>query len=160
MEPEGKEEVIEFYSQRAAYGFFSNFSPHKIIIDGIEYPTTEHYFQCKKFAGTEREWEIKKAKSPGQAATLGRARTHKSGVTLRKDWEEVKDDIMMTALKAKFTQHEDLQDYLLETGDAVLVEHTAKDRYWGDGGDGTGKNKLGHLLMKLREDLRLQRKAA
>ena len=48
---------------------------------------------------------------------------------------------------------EDLKTILLGTGDAVLVEHTEKDSYWGDGGDGSGKNRLGHLLTALREEL-------
>jgi predicted NAD-dependent protein-ADP-ribosyltransferase YbiA (DUF1768 family) len=43
---------------------------------------------------------------------------------------------------------------LLQTLDAKLVEHTNRDRYWADGGDGTGKNRLGMLLMRLREELR------
>ena len=61
---------------------------------------------------------------------------------------------MLDALRAKFTQHEELKATLLGTGDAILVEHTANDSYWGDGGDGSGKNRLGQLLMKLREELR------
>jgi ribA/ribD-fused uncharacterized protein len=73
---------------------------------------------------------------------------------LRRDWESVKEQVMMDALRAKFIQHEDLKAILLGTGDAVLVEHTANDSYWADGGDGSGKNRLGHLLMKLREELK------
>jgi N-glycosidase YbiA len=49
---------------------------------------------------------------------------------------------MLEALRAKFTLHEELNAILLGTGDAVLVEHTANDSYWGDGGDGSGKNRL------------------
>jgi ribA/ribD-fused uncharacterized protein len=63
---------------------------------------------------------------------------------------------MMDALRAKFTQDEELKATLLGTGDAVLVEHTANDSYWGDGGDGGGKNRLGHLLMRLRAELRAE----
>ncbi len=61
---------------------------------------------------------------------------------------------MLDALRAKFTQHEDLRELLLSTGNAQLVEHTASDRYWADGGDGSGKNMLGVLLMRLRDELR------
>lgn len=61
---------------------------------------------------------------------------------------------MFDALKAKFTQHEDLRKLLLKTEDKILIEHTENDSYWGDGGDGSGKNKLGKLLMKLRENLK------
>lgn len=57
---------------------------------------------------------------------------------------------MYEGLKLKFTQNADLKKQLLETGDRELIEHTRKDKYWGDGGNGTGKNRLGILLMKLR----------
>jgi ribA/ribD-fused uncharacterized protein len=73
---------------------------------------------------------------------------------LRRDWESVKDNVMYQALVAKFTQHDDLRQILLGTGDALLVEHTENDSYWGDGGDGSGKNRLGHLLMRVRTELR------
>jgi hypothetical protein len=66
----------------------------------------------------------------------------------------VKDAIMEHAVFAKFTQHDDLRASLLATGDATLIEHTKNDRYWGDGGDGTGRNMLGITLMKVREELR------
>jgi hypothetical protein len=61
---------------------------------------------------------------------------------------------MLEAVRAKFTQHDDLKAILLGTGDAKLVEHTENDSYWGDGGDGSGKNRLGQLLMQLRTELR------
>ena len=72
---------------------------------------------------------------------------------LRRDWESVKDQVMLEAVRAKFTQHDDLREVLLGTGDAKLVEHTENDNYWGDGGDGSGKNRLGQLLMQLRAEL-------
>jgi len=84
------------------------------------------------------------------AARMGRSRKR----PLRKDWEGVKDGIMLDALRAKFDQHADLKRVLLETGDRTLVERTANDRYWGDGGDGSGRNRLGELLMLLRKELR------
>ena len=84
------------------------------------------------------------------AARMGRSRKR----PLRKDWEGVKEGIMMEALRAKFDQHPDLRKVLLETGDRTLVERTANDRYWGDGGDGSGRNRLGELLMRLRSELR------
>ncbi len=61
---------------------------------------------------------------------------------------------MYEVLSAKFTQHEDIQRILLSTDTALLVEHTGNDSYWGDGGDGNGKNRLGSLLMQVREELR------
>ncbi len=65
---------------------------------------------------------------------------------------------MYNCLIAKFTQHKDLWTLLDSTGDAFLVEHTRNDKYWADGGDGgtgeKGKNMLGKLLVRVREDLR------
>ncbi len=61
---------------------------------------------------------------------------------------------MRAALEAKFMQHDKLKRLLLATGDALLIEHTSNDSYWGDGGgNGHGKNMLGRLLMELRSKL-------
>ena len=131
-------------------GAFSNFSPHPVELKGRVWPTTEHYFQAQKFAGTEHEEAVGLAKSPMVAARMGRSRER----PLRSDWETVKDDVMREALRAKFAQHGALRSMLLSTGDAELVEHTTNDRYWADGGDGSGRNRLGQLLMELRGELR------
>lgn len=58
---------------------------------------------------------------------------------------------MKEALTAKFSQYESLKELLLSTNDSILIEHTNNDSYWGDGGNGTGKNMLGKLLMEVRE---------
>lgn len=142
--------VIRFYAVGDEYGFFSNFSPHPITLKGKTGPTSEHYFQAQKFAGTRDEEEVRLAKSPMTAARMGRSRKR----PLRKDWEDVKDSVMHEAVLAKFTRHADLREALLGTGEALLVEHTTNDRYWGDGGDGSGQNRLGQILMRVREELR------
>ena len=142
--------TINFYRVNEPYGCFSNFAPYSVTIDGLEWPTTEHYFQAQKFAGSEHEETICNAPTPMAAARMGRDRE----LPLRADWEEVKDNIMRDAVLAKFTQHEELRDILLSTGDALLVEHTQNDRYWADGGDGTGRSMFGQILMDLREQLR------
>lgn len=143
--------TIHFYKVRDAYGWFSNFSKHPIELDDKVWPTTEHYFQAKKFEGTEHEELVRAASSPMEAAKMGRERSR----PLRADWETVKDDIMRKAVKAKFTQYNDLKEVLLGTDDAILVEHTTNDAYWGDGGDGSGKNMLGKILMEVRTELKV-----
>ena len=61
---------------------------------------------------------------------------------------------MELCLKKKFTEHLDLQERLLATGDAILIEgNTWNDTYWGVC-NGVGKNTLGQLLMKIREEIR------
>lgn len=143
-------DVIEFYAVGEAYGEFSNFAAYPISLHGKRWPTSEHFFQAQKFAGTQHEELVRHARKPMIAAEMGRDRKR----PLRRDWEAVKDNVMLIALRAKFTQHEDLRALLLATGDARLVEHTGNDSYWGDGGDGSGKNRLGLLLMKVRDELR------
>lgn len=142
--------TIKFYKVSGPFGEFSNFSPHPIAVKGKTWPTSEHYFQAQKFFGTEQEEAIRLAKSPMIAARMGRSRAH----PLRGDWEQVKDDIMREALRAKFTQHPMLRSLLLSTGEAEIVEHTRNDSYWADEGDGSGKNRLGQMLMELRILLR------
>jgi ribA/ribD-fused uncharacterized protein len=83
------------------------------------------------------------------AAKMGRERSR----PLRADWESVKDDIMREAVRAKFEQHPKLLGLLLSTGDAEIIEHTKNDAYWGDGGDGSGKNMLGRILVEVRQRL-------
>ncbi len=143
-----KNDSIFFYSVSNAYGQFSNFALYPIKLKGKIWQTSEHYFQAQKFSGTEHENKIRKASSPMKAAEMGRTRK----VKMRKNWDNMKDNIMYEAVKAKFTQHEELKDLLLSTQDATLVEHTENDDYWGDGKDGKGKNKLGKILMKIREE--------
>lgn len=144
--------TIPFYSTADEYGEFSNFAAFPIRLDTQMWPTSEHYFQAQKFLAAEHREEIRQAKSPMIAARLGRSRKK----PLRRDWESCKVAIMRKAVLAKFTQHQELRELLLGTGDAKLVEHTSNDDYWGDGGDGHGKNMLGRILMEVREQLRDQ----
>lgn len=144
------EAVINFYRTGDGYGCFSNFAPYPIELKGKVWPTSEHYFQAQKFAGTEHEEAIRRVKSPTVAARMGRDRKK----PLRPDWEAVKDGVMRTAVRAKFRQHPELRELLLATGDATIVEHTERDAYWGDGGDGSGRNMLGRILMEVRDELR------
>lgn len=103
-----------------------------------------------KFSDPELRERVRACATPTQAASMGRSRRY----PLRVDWEQEKENVMRVALRAKFTQHLQLRNLLLGTGNFVLIEHTKNDSYWGDGGDGTGRNRLGLLLMELRTQLR------
>ncbi|KIG14846.1 GTP cyclohydrolase II [Enhygromyxa salina] len=142
-------ERLQFYRQDDLLGEFSNFSSHPIELDGQTWATTEHYFQAQKFEDPKLREQVRLAPGPGPAAKLGRRLPG-----LRSDWEQVKEAVMLDALRAKFDQHPRLARLLLSTGDAELVEHTRNDSYWADGGDGSGRNRLGVLLMQLRGELR------
>ncbi len=85
------------------------------------------------------------------AARLGRSRK----VPIRPDWEQVKDEVMLRAVLAKFQAHAELQELLLSTGEEEIVEKTTRDYYWGCGTNSTGKNMLGIILMRVRDELRI-----
>ena len=167
---ENTEETIYFYE-----GFMSNFYKSKITIDGIEYSTSEHYFQAQKFiypGASQRSIEygmlVASQSTPNKSKILANQKTGGGykwrtqlndiinsypDVKMRSDWEQIKDDVMRNALYYKFTQNPALRQQLKDTGNKKLVEHTKRDKYWGDGGDGSGLNKLGQLLMELRSQI-------
>ena len=71
--------------------------------------------------------------------------------------EEVKDQIMYEIVLNKFSQNEELREKLIATGDEYLAEgNTWHDTYWGVC-NGKGKNKLGKILMQVREELKLDK---
>lgn len=142
---------IRFYSRIEQYGEFSNFAHYDIDIDGLTYPTVEHYFQAMKFPGHEHAEKIRLASTPMIAKRMGRTRN----VPLREDWEDVKLDIMREAVRAKFTLYPELTNLLLSTGDEELIEAAPTDYFCGCGRSGTGQNWLGRILMEVRAELRV-----
>lgn len=144
--------TIYFYSTKDAFGEFSNFSAHPFELEGKRWLTSEHYFQAQKFTDIDYQEKIRLTVSPMVAARLGRSRA----VPIRSDWESQKDEVMRTAVTAKFTTHPKLRQLLLSTGSDELVEKTAEDHYWGCGTSGTGKNMLGVILMEIRATLQSQ----
>ena len=98
----------------------------------------------------EIQEKIRQIASPMDAALEGRNCQN----PLRSDWEEIKDEVMLQALRMKFSQNPEIAKELLATGDAIIIENTRNDAYWADEGDGSGKNKLGLLLKQVREELK------
>ena len=147
----GKKDEIKFYNRDEPYYEFTNFYYAPIEIDGKRWPTTEHYFQAQKFVGTPYVEKIRLLPSAREAFQISRNPT--VSYWRRTDWDAAKDDVMYRALCCKFLQHDTLRKSLLGTGRKTLIEHTSNDSYWGDGGDGRGQNKLGRLLMRVREEL-------
>jgi ribA/ribD-fused uncharacterized protein len=143
-------DVIHFYRVADDFGCFSNFAPFPVRLDGKLWPTSEHYFQAQKFEDSNHRESIRNTKSPMIAARMGRDRKK----PLRRDWETVKVAVMRKVVLAKFTQHDGIRLVLISTDDARIVEHTENDSYWGDGGDGSGPNMLGRILMEVREELK------
>jgi len=144
--------TIYFYSTTDTYGNFSNFSRYGIEVDGQWWQTVEHYYQAQKFEDGAYRERIRMAHTPKQAAELGRNRA----MPLRPDWETIKEQIMEWAVRLKFRTHKTLRQQLLETGDQPIVESAPGDYYWGCGKDGTGLNRLGEILMRVRAELQAE----
>ena len=129
------------------YAFLSNFYESPFEVDGITYPTVEHFFQAMKSKDVEGRKKIAAAPTPGKAKRLGRT------IELRKDWEEIKVAVMKFGLAQKFRIPE-LREKLLATGNEELIEgNWWGDRFWGVC-DGVGENYLGKLLMEVRQEIR------
>jgi ribA/ribD-fused uncharacterized protein len=135
------------------YAFLSNFYNSPIVIDNIAYPTVEHFFQAMKSFNDNDRKRVASAPTPGIAKRMGRM------LPLRPDWESVKEDLMYLGLRVKFANKE-LAEQLLDTGDAELTEgNWWHDNTWGDCqcercGGIPGQNKLGKLLMRVREEIK------
>ena len=138
-------DTIKFYGYEHP---LSNFYLSSFYDDnGLIYRSSEHYYQSRKSVDPAVRAAIWAARSP---ALTKRMTKH---IPIRSDWETIKVNVMMTALRYKFIQNESLKRYLLETGDKVLIENSLYDDFWGIGKDGVGRNQLGTCLMTVRQEL-------
>jgi hypothetical protein len=113
------EKTIDKFSEEEA--FLSNFYPSPLVYKGKEYKTVEHAYQSQKtLDDLEQEW-VRNMDTPGKAKKTGQK------VHMRKDWETVKDDIMLELVRIKFSDPE-LLEKLLNTKNYILVE----GNYWHD----------------------------
>ena len=127
--------------------FLSNFFPATVEFEGQVYPSVEHAFQAAKTLDPVKREEIRRAESPGEAKRLGR------NLDLRPDWSERRVEIMQELVRSKFRE-ELLRSQLVGTGQEEIVEVSAwGDRFWGVH-DGMGENRLGKILMEVREEAR------
>ncbi len=143
---------IRFYRSTDPYYELTNHSAHPISLDGLTYPTIEHFYQAQKFIGTSYAEEIRAAPNPMLARRMGRSKEH----PIRSDWDSVKEEVMLRATLAKFESHADARSSLLATGDEELVEASPHDSYWGSGPGDRGQNRYGQILMQVRAILREQ----
>lgn len=128
------------------FSFLSNFWEAEINVRGFTFPSVEHAYQA--FKTDDKVWfnRIRNAKSPGVAKRMGKQ------CPIRKDWESVKFDIMRECVFAKFSQHEDLKEKLLQTKGKLEEGNTWGDKVWGVV-SGVGQNWLGRILMDIRSEL-------
>lgn len=139
---------------RGKYRFLSNFYSSPIVLGGLGYDTVEHGYQAWKTSDPAWFERIRTAGTPGEAKKLGRR------APKREDWERVKFEVMRMFLRMKFAQGTPLAAKLLATvnkgiDEELIEENTWDDTVWGVC-EGIGENRLGKLLMEIREDLRLQ----
>lgn len=135
---------------KGEYAFLNNFYLCSVEYKGVVYSNNEAAFQAQKTLDEKLKKQFENL-GPSEARNLGKS------IKLRKDWEEVKDQIMYEIVAAKFNQHPDLMDRLVLTGKRPLEEENHwNDRYWGTV-NGVGQNKLGKILMDIREKERTKR---
>jgi ribA/ribD-fused uncharacterized protein len=149
-------EICFYRANEKPYGVFSNLYKRALILDDVEYPTAEHAYQ----AGKARKESVRKWLMDAPSPSLLAMAAHGLYVwDVAPDWSKTKFDRMRRVLIAKYTQHEDLKQLLLSTGEARLVEvatvDNAVNRLWGEV-NGVGKNMLGVLLMEVRQQLRAE----
>ncbi len=128
---------------------FDNRYPVKFTLDGKEWNSVEHYYQAMKFPELpDYQEQIRLAPTATAAAKLGK--TKDPSKPIRADWKEKRESILQTALVAKFDQNPALDKMLIDTYPRPLVFADANDAFWGYGRTKMGQNKLGTLLMNLR----------
>ena len=154
--------IIAFWKTGHNYGVFSNWYLRYMKIEGQKYNSVEQYMMYQKamlFGDEEIADKIMQTYSMGEIKALGRKVRNYDD----KKWGEVRYDVVLEALRAKFTQHEDLKEILLRTGSSEIVEASPYDRIWGigtakreeiiDKRKWKGQNLLGKALMQVREEL-------
>lgn len=178
MQIRSKEQLIDYvnHGNRAKYVFFWGHQKPKSGIsktcfsqwyessfdsDGVRYLTAEHYMMASKaklFGDKHSEEKVIEATNPGEAKKIGRAVLGFN----EEVWCERRFEIVVQANLLKFQQNEELGDFLLGTGERVLVEASPVDKVWGIGlaADNSaaenpnlwkGLNLLGFALMEVRE---------
>ena len=137
---------------RGKYFFLSNFYECPVTYKGVTYLNTESAFQAQKILDNEKRGKLFSHLNPSKAKSKGRS------VNLRHDWEQVKDKEMYNIVFSKFSQDPIMKKKLLDTGDQYLEEtNTWNDTYWGVC-RGVGKNKLGKILMEVREEIKSEKR--
>lgn len=146
---------IRFCTPKGEYWFLSPLAefPIKMSVDGTDYvfPTVEHYYQAMKFYASDKRFDvILKLKNPDEARLLTKTAEYK--INRRKDFDINKFNIMEKALYAKFIQNPDAAELLKSTGDAILIK-SCPVCYKCGFGEGSGMNRMGKVLMKIRSEI-------
>lgn len=145
---------------------FSQWWAEPFVVDGVTYPTAEHYMMAEKarvFGDRGALAAILATQDPGRAKSLGRSVRNFD----EREWVSRREGVILRGNHAKFSQSETLRRLLLDTKDVVLVEASPSDRIYGIGLEDydprakdprrwKGMNLLGFALMEVREGLRAE----
>ncbi len=149
-----QDEVRFYRASEKPFGPFSNLYRRPVVYEGETYSTSEHAYQAGKARKPEVKAWLMAAPSPALLAMAAHGLYYWD---VAPAWSKTKFDRMRGVLRAKFSQHPDLLELLLSTGEARLVESATVDnpvnRLWGEV-NGVGENMLGKMLMELRAELR------
>ena len=127
------------------YRFLCNFHLCPVKFEGVIYPSSENAYMASKSINPDVRKQFETV-GPKLAKQLGRL------IELRQDFNLVKNELMTTILRDKFTRNGDLKKLLLNTGNRYLEEtNWWDDIYWGVCND-EGFNTLGKVLMDLRTE--------
>ncbi|KEQ18956.1 NADAR domain-containing protein [Endozoicomonas numazuensis] len=152
------EPKVMFFRSGKPYFEFTNFyePPGGVNIEGFNWPTTEHYFQAKKF--NKSRWpEIQALKTADDVFRYIHPDRSNPRFTIpldvgHKQWLQSRDSVMLHALREKARQDDFFRRRLLGTGNEPLYEDSNRDSYWGVARG--GENRLGAMLMQVRDELR------
>ncbi len=130
------------------YEFLSNFYKRKLVYKCVEYHTVEHAYQSEK--STDPTWKLRCR----QNIHPGIIKKESKKIDLIPNWNSLRINIMYECLTAKFEDPE-LRQKLIDTGDILLVEgNWHYDNFWGYClHRENGKNMLGTLLMRIRDEI-------
>ena len=142
-------ESIGFYERE--FYCFSNFSSFAVEWKGRVWPTSEHAYQAAHFFETAPELaeQIYSAKSAHEAYKLAKTNADKAPL----NWEEIKIGIMEDIVRHKLEQNSYVRHKLEQTDNKLIVEDSPKDSFWGWGENREGRNELGKIWMKLRQEI-------
>ncbi len=142
------DDVIGFYPRE--FYPLDNFSSFKVEWNGYLYSSLEEAFQAASFLSSDEELveKIKHSHSAHEAQKIAYENLDKQ----RPDWDKVQLDVMEELLRLKVEQNPYVKKKLLQTGSYMIVEDSPKDSFWGWGENRDGKNNLGKLWMKLRQE--------
>lgn len=143
-----KDDAILFYE--GEYYMFSNFAAFAVTYNGRVWMTSEHAYQAAKFDDESVVTLIHQALSAHDSKKV--AHTYLSKV--RENWENVKITVMEDIVRAKIAQHPYIREKLLATGNRQIIEDSHKDAFGGRGIDYKGRNELGEVWMRIREEIR------